>query len=77
MPKSKRLRHGVGAKILVYKKFLHPRAVVAQKYPNAGKTDMLRGLLAIRQEEKTVSKRNSRVSSCDTTILTMVRYYMP
>ena len=58
MPKSKRLCHGVIAKIfLVYKKFLHPRAVVTQKYPNAAKTDMLHGLLAIQQEEKTVSKK--------------------
>ena len=57
MPKNKRLRHGVGAKISVYKKFLHPRALVAAKYPNAGKTDVLHGLLAIRQEEKMVSKK--------------------
>jgi hypothetical protein len=56
MPKSKRLRNGVGAKISVYKKFLQPRALVAAKYPNAGKTDVLHGLLVICQEEKMVSK---------------------
>jgi hypothetical protein len=37
---------------------LHPRALVTQKYcPNAAKTDIVRGLLAIRQEENTVSKK--------------------
>ena len=57
MPKLKRLHHGVGAKISVYKKFLHPRALVMAKYPNASKTDVLHGLLAVRQEDKTVSKK--------------------
>ena len=57
MPKLKRLRHGVGAKISVLKKFLHPRPLVAEKYPNAGKTDMLHDLVAVGQEEKTVSKK--------------------
>lgn len=57
MPKVKRLHHGVGAKISVYKKFLHPRPLVMAKYPNASKTDVLHGLLAVRQEDKTVSKK--------------------
>ena len=57
MPKSKRLRHGVGAKISVYKKFLHPRAVVSAKYPNASKNDVLDNLLVVGQEEKVVCKR--------------------
>ena len=57
MPKIKRLRHGIGAKISVYKKFLHPRALLAARYPNAEKTDVLHGLVAVRQEEKTVSKK--------------------
>ena len=57
VPKNKRLRHGVGAKISVYKMFLHLRALVAAKYPNAGKTDVLHGLLAIRQEKKMVLKK--------------------
>ena len=57
MPKIKRLRHGIGAKISVYKKFLHPRALVAAKYPNAGKADVLHGLVAVQQEEKTVSRK--------------------
>ena len=57
MPKIKRLRHGVGAQISLYKRFLHPRALVAAKYPNAGKSDVLHGLLAVRLEEKTVSKK--------------------
>ena len=57
MPKNKRLRHGVGAKISVYKKFLHPRAAVSNKYPNAMKNDVLDNLLVISQEEKLVSKR--------------------
>lgn len=57
MPKLKRLRRGVGAKISVLKKFLHPRPLVDAKYPNAGKTDMLHDLVAVGQEEKTVSKK--------------------
>ena len=57
MPKNKRLCHGVGAKIAVYKKFLHPRAAVSKKYPNATKNDVLDNLLVISQEEKLVSKR--------------------
>ena len=57
MPKNKRLRHGVGAKIAVYKKFLHSRAAVSKKYPNARKNDVLDNLLVISQEEKLVSKR--------------------
>ena len=57
MPKNKRLRHGVGAKISAYKKFLHPRKVVTTKYPNASKNDVLYNLLVIGQEEKVVSKR--------------------
>ena len=57
MPKIKRLRHGVGAKISVYKKFLHPRVVVSARYPNASKNDVLDDLLVIGQEEKVVCKR--------------------
>ncbi len=57
MPKNKRLRHGIGAKISVYKKFLHPRALVSAKYPNVLKGDVLDDLLAVGQEEKLVCKR--------------------
>jgi hypothetical protein len=57
MPKNKRLRHGIGAKISVYKKFLHPRVLICAKYPNAAKGDVLDGLLAVRQEEILVCKR--------------------
>jgi hypothetical protein len=57
MPKSKRLRHGVGAnKITVYKKFFHPRAAILKRYPNATKNDVLGILLVIVQEEKLFSK---------------------
>ena len=57
MQKNKRLRHGVGAKISVYKKFLHPRKAVSTKYPNSTKNAVLEDLLVIGQEEKLVSKR--------------------
>ncbi|KAI2511756.1 hypothetical protein MHU86_2650 [Fragilaria crotonensis] len=57
MARNKRLRHGDGAKISVYKKFLHPRAAVSKRYPNnAAKNDVLDNLLVIGQEEKVVSK---------------------
>jgi hypothetical protein len=36
---------------------LHSRALVTQTFPNAAKTDILHGLLAIWQEEKTVSNK--------------------
>lgn len=57
MPKSKRLRNGIGAVVSVYKRFLHPRVLVCAKYPNAAKADVLDGLLVVGQEEKIVCKR--------------------
>ena len=30
---------------------------MAAKYPNAGKVDVLHGLVAVQQEQKTVSKK--------------------
>ena len=57
MPKKKRLRHGVGAKISISKKLLHPRKVISTRYPNATKNDVLDNLLVVGQEEKVVSKR--------------------
>ena len=57
MPKNKRLRHGVGAKVAVYKKFLHPRKAVSTRYPNYTKNEVLDNLLVIAQEEKLVCKR--------------------
>jgi hypothetical protein len=47
MPRNKQLRHGVGAKISVYKTFL----------PSATKNDVLENLIVIGLEEKLVSKR--------------------
>jgi hypothetical protein len=57
MPRNKQLRHGVGAKISVYKTFLHPRAAISKRYPSATKNYVLENLLVIGQEEKLVSKR--------------------
>ena len=57
MPKNKRLRHGVGAKVSVYKKFLHPRKDVSTRFPNYTKNEVLDNLLVIAQEEKLVSMR--------------------
>jgi hypothetical protein len=59
MPRNKRLRHGIGANISVYKEVSSPRAAVCDKYPNASKNDMLDDLIAIGQEEKLVSKQNA------------------
>ena len=61
MPKNKRLRHGVGAKISVYKKFLHPRAAVSNKYPNSTKNGVLDNLLVVSQEEKLVLSKRRQV----------------
>jgi Transposase IS4 len=57
MAKSKRLRNGIGAKVSVYKKFLHPRKEICAKYPNANKGEVLNELIVVGQEEKTVNKR--------------------
>ena len=57
MPKNKRLRSGIGAVVSVYKRFLHPRALLSSKYPNAAKADVLDGLLVVGQEEKMIWKR--------------------
>ena len=57
MQKNKRLHHDIGAKISVYKTFLHTRADVCAKYQNASKNGVLVDLLTIGQEEKLVSKQ--------------------
>jgi hypothetical protein len=55
--KKTRFCHGVGAKISVYIKFLHPRTLVCNKLPNAQPQDVLTNCVAIAQEVKTVSKK--------------------
>ena len=57
MAKSERLRNGIGAKVSVYKKFLHPKKDICAKYPNANKGEVLNELLVVGQEGKTVNKR--------------------
>jgi hypothetical protein len=57
MAKSKRLRNGIGAKVSVYKKCLHPQKDICAKYPNANKGEVLNELLVVGQEEKTVNNR--------------------
>jgi hypothetical protein len=57
MPKIKRLHHGAGAKISIYKKFLHPRAAVCANYLNPSKNDVLGDLLVLGQGEKNVCKQ--------------------
>jgi hypothetical protein len=77
MPKCKRLRHGIGPKFTVYKKFLHPQALVSARYPNASKVDVLDDLIAVGQEEKVVCSNVRPASSCATMILTMDNCSMP
>ena len=57
MVNKTRLRHGAGAKISVYIKFLHPRTRVCTKLPNAQPQDVLTNCVAIAQEVKTMSKK--------------------
>ena len=59
MPKNKRHCHGVGAKVSIYMKFLHPRKAVSTRYPHYTKTEVLDNLLVVAQEEEklVVSKR--------------------
>ena len=56
MAKTKRLRNGVGAKVVVYKKFLHPQKDVCAEYPIANKGGVLNELLVVGQGEKNVNK---------------------
>jgi hypothetical protein len=58
--KKKRLRHGVGAKITVYLKYLHPRQLVTAKFPNAQQQDVLEGCIAVQKEMKKVSRRDQQ-----------------
>jgi hypothetical protein len=69
MPKNKRRRHGVAAKIIVYKKSIHFRAAISKRYPNATKNDVLSNLLVIGQEENIASKRQQ-------VYFTMVKSFM-
>ena len=57
MPKNKRLRHGIGAKISVYKTFPHLQPIVAAKYTDARRMDVLHDVLAVQQGEKTASRK--------------------
>lgn len=57
MARKKRLHHGIGAICQVVKRLLHPRKLIADKYPNAQKNDVLGDLLAVGCEEKTVGKK--------------------
>ena len=56
MPKSKRLHHGVGAKISIYMMLLQPKAMDFAKYSNASKIDALGDLWIVGHEEKGVCK---------------------
>ena len=58
MPRNKRQRHGVGAKISVYKNVLHPQASACAKPPNAPKNDVLHDLLPIGQDEKCMNEQS-------------------
>ena len=56
MAKKKRL--GTGAVCTVITRFLHPREVITEKYPNAGHTSKTEGLKVIRKEKKLVNRRD-------------------
>jgi len=57
MPRNKRLRHGVGAKISVDKNFLYPHPIACANTPNASKNAVLHDLIGIEPDEKCVSDR--------------------
>ena len=52
---SKTKRRGVGAVCSVIKRFLHPRKLVDEKYPNATHNECLDGLIALRRETCTIN----------------------
>ena len=56
MPRKRKKQNGVGANCRCLKRFLHPRAIVDAKYPNATQQERLDGLVAIRREEKAVNR---------------------
>ena len=56
MPRKKKKSIGIGAVCEVLKRFLHPRPVLSQKYPNAAQQDRLQDLLVIKKEVRKVNK---------------------
>eukprot|EP00957_Ditylum_brightwellii_P076518 5816006-Ditylum_brightwellii.AAC.1 len=58
---SKKKRCDVGAVCSVIKRFLHPRKLVDEKYPNATYNECLDGLIALRRETCTVNHQQKQV----------------
>ena len=56
MPRKRKKNNGIGAKCQCLTRFLHPRAIVDAKYPNATQRDRLSNLLTIKKEKKQVNK---------------------
>ena len=56
MAKKKQL--GIGAICTVLTRFIHPRPVITEKYPNAGQNSRTEGLKVIRKEVKVVNRRD-------------------
>ena len=56
MPR-RRKQMGVGATIKVMKRFVHPSALIREKFKNPKKGERLEDCLVIKKEEKLVSRR--------------------
>ena len=60
MPRAKK-RLGVGAECNTALKYLHPRQLVTEKFPNATAAERIQNLIAIRKEKKRVNRREQEV----------------
>eukprot|EP00957_Ditylum_brightwellii_P098164 7479083-Ditylum_brightwellii.AAC.1 len=58
---SKKKKCGVGAIYSVIKRFLYPRKLVDEKYPNVTHNERLGGLIALRRETCTVNHQQTQV----------------
>ena len=61
--KKEKLRIGVGATCTVATKYLHPRKIICDKYPNATAKSCVDKLLVVKQETLTVNKKLQLVIS--------------
>ena len=61
MARTKKKIMGLGAKVSVFMKYLHPSEHIRQRFPNAEKNHHLTGCIIKGKDEKTVNRRKQKV----------------
>ena len=61
MAKMRKKIMGLGAKVSVFMKYLHPSEHIRQRFPNAEKNYRLTGCTVKGKDEKTVNRRKQKV----------------